>query len=159
MNKKITETNKPVVISKFGEFKNKEDDSIIWMTENEYTKIIVGKDASNSEYVISEGIIEPEGFVPDHYHKWEDQTFHVIEGELEAKIGDETMKIGVGDSIHCPKGISHYMKNVGKTNAKLISYIFPGDWAEEFFQETSRQTKSGQIDFKLIEEKFGVVYL
>ncbi len=152
-------TNKAIVISKFGEFKDKNDESIIWMTENEFTKIIVGKEDSNSDYVISEGVMEPEGFVPDHYHKWEDQTFHVIEGELEAKIGEETVKISAGDSIHCPKGVSHYMKNIGNTNAKLISYIFPGDWAEEFFKETSKQTKSGQVDFKLIEDKFGVVYL
>ena len=159
MNKKITETNKPVVVSKFGEFENKEDSNLFWMTENEFTKIIVGKEASNFEYVISEGVIEPEGFVPDHYHKWEDQTFHVIAGTLEAKIGNETHQIGVGDSIHCPKGVSHYMKNIGKTNVKLISYIFPGDWAEDFFEETSIQIKTGKVDLKLIEDNFGVVYL
>ena len=150
---------KAIVISRFGEIENKDDDHIIWMTKNEFTKIVVGKEASNSEYVISEGVIEPEGFVPNHYHKWEDQTFHVIEGELEAKIGDKTVQIGSGGSIHCPKGIPHFMKNIGKNNAKLISYIFPGEWAEAFFYETGRQIKSGELDFKLIEDKFGVVYL
>ena len=159
MIKKIIKTNKSIVISKFGELQNKEDCNIFWMTENEFTKIIVGKKASNSEYVISEGVIEPEGFVPDHYHKWEDQTFHVIEGTLEAKIGNEPHQVGVGDSIHCPKGVSHYMKNIGKTNVKLISYIFPGDWAEDFFEETSNQIKTGKTNFQLIEDKFGVVYL
>jgi hypothetical protein len=51
------------------------------------------------------------------------------------------------------------MKNIGETDARLISYIFPGDWAEDFMAETSRQVKSGKQDLKLIEEKFGVVYL
>ncbi len=74
-------------------------------------------------------------------------------------MGDEVFEMGVGDSIHCPRGTSHFIKNIGKTDAKLISYIFPGDWAEEFFEETSRQVKAGKVDLQLMEEKFGLVYL
>ena len=153
MNSRIKSTSKLTIIKKADSSKK------YWMTEKEFTGIVVGKEATNSEYVITDGIIEPNGFVPDHYHKWEDQTFHVITGELEAKIGDESFQIGPGDSIHCPRGISHFIKNIGATEAKLISYIFPGDWAEEFMAETSKQVKSGNFDLKLIEEKFGVVYL
>ena len=42
--------------------------------------------ASNSEYAITDGIIKPNGFVADHYHKCVDQTFHIIEAELERKL-------------------------------------------------------------------------
>lgn len=129
------------------------------MSKTEYTGVVVGKDATDSEYVISDGVIAPGGFIPDHYHKWEDQTFHIIEGHLEAKIGDTVQRISTGDSIHCPRGVSHYIKNIGDQPAKLISYIFPGDWAEEFMAETSRQTHAGEHDFELIEKRFGVVYL
>jgi len=153
MKKRVNKTNKEVVIKTFGEGKK------FWLNDKEYNGIIVGKKESNSEYVISDGIIEPKGFVPDHYHKWEDQTFHVIEGQLEAKIGDRIIQIGVGDTIHCPRGISHFIKNIGNSSARLISYIFPGDWAEEFMAETNRQVTSGDFDLGLIEEKFGVVYL
>lgn len=153
MNKMNNSTSKKTVVKSFGQGK------VYWMTDQEFTGIVVGKEATNSEYVISDGVIEPNGFVPDHYHKWEDQTFHIISGELEAKIGNKNYSLKSGDTIHCPRGTSHYMKNTGKANAKLISYIFPGDWAEDFMAETSRQVKSGKQDRKLIEEKFGVVYL
>ena len=129
------------------------------MASGEYTHVIVGAAQSDSEYVISEGTMHPGGSIPDHYHKWEDQTFHIIKGQLEAKMGDETFFVGPGDSIHCPRGISHYMKNIGDETAHIVSYVFPGIWAEAFMEETSRQNNSGEIDFKLIEEKFGVVYL
>ena len=128
MNKRIDTTNKLAVIKKASNSKK------YWMTDKEFTGIVVGKEATNSEYVITDGVIEPGGFVPDHYHKWEDQTFHVIAGELEAKIGDELFQVGAGDTIHCPRGISHFMKNTGDSPTKLISYIFPGDWAEDFNQ-------------------------
>jgi len=145
-------TNKHMVVQPVNKSKK------YWMTDREFTSIIIGKEATDSEYVISDGIMVPGGFVPEHFHKWEDQTFHVLEGELEAKIGDEYFKIEVGDTIQCPRGVTHFMKNIGSTNARLLSYIFPGDWAEEFFAETSRQTKLGKRDLNVIEEKFGVVY-
>jgi len=152
MNNTI-KTNKKTVIRKAS------DTFKYWMTDKEFTGILVGKEATNSEYVISDCLIEPGGFVPDHYHKWEDQTFHIQQGTLEAKIGDEIMIVEAGDAIHCPKGVSHYMKNIGEEDVKMVSYIFPGDWAEDFFIETSKQVKSNKKDLELIEEKFGVVYL
>ncbi|MGB1204848.1 MAG: cupin domain-containing protein [Chitinophagales bacterium] len=150
---KYLETNKEIVVSK------KDESPKYWMSKGEYTNVIVNSKQANNEYVITDGIIEPNGFVPDHFHKWEDQTFHIMEGEVEAKIENKWYKLGVGDTIHCPRGISHFIKNNGTSNVRIVSYIFPGKWAEAFFAETSKQNKTGKRDLKLIEEKFGVVYL
>ena len=127
--------------------------------KGEYTNIIASAKQTNNEYVITDGIIAPNGFVPDHYHKWEDQTFHLMEGKVEAKIGNKWYELNVCDTVHCPRGISHFIRNNGNSTARLVSYIFPGTWAEAFFAETSKQNYSGERDLKLIEEKFGVVYL
>lgn len=150
---KNQETNKELIVRK------KDESPKYWMSKSEYTNVIVNSKQANNEYVITDGIIEPNGFIPDHYHKWEDQTFHIMEGKIEAKIADKWYKLGVGDTIHCPKGISHFIKNNGTSNARIVSYIFPGTWAEDFFTETSKQNHSGKIDLKFIEEKFGVVYM
>jgi len=153
MQKKTETTTKMVVVNAW------DDSKKYWMANDEYAGVAVGKEATGGEYIISTGVIGPGGFVPDHYHKWEDQTFHVVEGELDAKIGEERIRVGSGDSIHCPRGVSHYMKNVGDCPAKVISYIFPGEWAEEFMAETSRQNETNQQDFELVERQFGVVYI
>lgn len=153
MSKKIEDTNKKVVISTWHEGRK------YYMAENEFASIAAGKADTNSEYAYGAGEIAPGSCIPDHYHKWEDQTFHIMAGDLEVKIGDHTFRAGPGDSIHCPRGVSHYMKTIGDETAKIISYIFPGDWAEEFMAETSRQNETGEIDFDLIEERFGVVYI
>ncbi len=150
---KSQKTNKELVVSK------KDASPKYWMSKGEYTNIIVNASQTDNEYVITDGIIEVNGFVPNHYHKWEDQTFHIMEGEVEAKIGDKWYQLEVGDTIHCPRGIPHFIKNNGKSTARLVSYIFPGNWAEDFFAETSRQNHEGQHDKQLIEEKFGVVYV
>ena len=46
------------------------------------------------------------------------------------------------------------IKNNGESIVRIVSYIFPGNWAEDFFAETSNQNKSGKRDLKLIEEPF-----
>lgn len=153
MTKKLPHSTKQTVVSSWDSSKN------YMMAEDEFTGIVVGKEATDSEYVISNGEIAPGAFIPDHYHKWEDQTFHIIEGKMEAKIGDDVYLLNPGDTVHCARGVSHYMKNVGETRAKIISYIFPGDWAEEFMAETSRHNRTNQRNLDLIEERFGVVYL
>lgn len=153
MDIKQEHTNKVLVVNK------KDSSKKYWMAKGEFTNIIVNAAQTNNEYVITDGVIEPGSFVPDHYHKWEDQTFHVMAGNLKAKIGEEWYELSEGDTIHCPRGISHYIKNEGATTARLVSYIFPGTWAEELFAETSRQNQTGEFDAKLIEEKFGIVYL
>lgn len=153
MNIKTKQTAKKLLV------KHADDSKKYWMAAGEYVGVVVGKEQTNAEYVISDGIIEVGSAIPDHYHKWEDQTFHILEGQLEAKIGDQLFELSAGDTVHCPRGVSHYMKNTGTQTAKLISYIFPGDWAEDFMAATSEQVKSGQIDLKRIEEEFGVVYI
>lgn len=146
-------SNKELVISK------KDTSPKYWMSEGEYTNIIVNAKQTNNEYVITDGIIEPNGFIPDHFHKWEDQTFHIVEGKLEAKIGEKWYELNIGDTIHCPRGISHFIRNNENSTARLISYIFPGNWAEEYFAETSKQNQTDLRDLKLIEDKYGVVYI
>lgn len=70
------------------------------MAANEFTGVVVGKDPTNSEYVISSGVVAPGAFIPDHYHKWEDQTFHTIEGQLDGRIGSAQYTLGPGDTVH-----------------------------------------------------------
>ena len=102
---KIEATRKQVVIQHWDGSKK------YMMAPNEYVGVVVGKEATDGEYVISDGVMAPGGAVPDHYHKWEDQTFHILQGTVDAKLGDTWVSAGAGDTIHCPRGVSHYMKN------------------------------------------------
>ena len=153
MTRKTEATGKKTVVSAWG------DSRKFRMSESGYTGVVVGKEATDGEYVITDAIVEPGGDAPEHYHKWEDQTFHVIEGEIEARIGGKTWRIGKGDTIHCPRGVSHYVRNTGDTTAMMISYVVPGHWAEDYMAETARQSQEGKPDLDLIEERFGVVYI
>src|SRR4051812_49378906 len=42
-----------------------------------------------------------------HRHHQQDEWFYVIRGEFTAQIGEETLKLGLGDSAFAPRKIPH----------------------------------------------------
>lgn len=90
------------------------------MSKGEYTNIILNAKQTNKEYLITDGIIEPNGFIPDHFHKWEDQTFHIVEGKLEAKIGEHWYELNVGVIISALVFAWESAKRIRKENILTI---------------------------------------
>lgn len=49
---------------------------------------------------------------------------YVLDGDVEITVGDHVNKLGPDDSLHFNSGISHNLKNVGETAARLIVVIY-----------------------------------
>jgi quercetin dioxygenase-like cupin family protein len=73
------------------------------------------------------------GEPPAHYHKQEDETFYVIEGEMRFHVGENRFMAKAGDLVHVPKMVPHQFTLVTDT-AKALLLINPCG-AETFFQE------------------------
>ena len=67
--------------------------------------------------------LPPGGSVETHIHKTE-EAMVVIEGELDAILGDEVIKVSEGETVLAPKGIRHALINNSNNNARVIA-IFP----------------------------------
>jgi quercetin dioxygenase-like cupin family protein len=77
------------------------------------------------------------GFMaPPHYHKLEDESFYILEGEFEFHVGDKNFKAGAGELIVLPKNIPHHFNLISET-AKALLLITPAGF-EVFFQEFGR---------------------
>ena len=77
-----------------------------------------------------------------HSHEGE-EACHVLEGEIEVVYGDDTHRIGPGDSIHWDSRIPHMLKNVGDTPAKLIVARTPAGLMDMRFADTAAETGTG----------------
>jgi quercetin dioxygenase-like cupin family protein len=44
---------------------------------------------------------------PLHIHHTEDETFHVLDGELVIRAGDAAVRLGAGSTLLAPKGVPH----------------------------------------------------
>ncbi len=72
-------------------------------------------------------ITAPSGYVTGdeplvHYGE---QFLFALSGRVEVTAGDETYKLGAGDSMYLAAGTPHTWRNVGKDAAEIISVVTP----------------------------------
>jgi quercetin dioxygenase-like cupin family protein len=70
--------------------------------------------------------------IPVHIHSKEDETFEIIEGELEITLNGDVHILGKGDMVFMPRNISHGFKALKETSIWVT--LVPGG-AENMFVE------------------------
>jgi quercetin dioxygenase-like cupin family protein len=58
-----------------------------------------------------------------YQHEGEEFSY-VLSGSVEIQVGDHVNKLKPGDSLHFNSGIRHNLRNIGKTEAKLLVVIY-----------------------------------
>jgi quercetin dioxygenase-like cupin family protein len=76
--------------------------------------------------------IEP-GNVPGplHTHRLVDNTYLVLEGELDVRAGLEQQRLTAGDAVFIPSGVAHSTSNPGERQSVLLA-ISDGPTGEDF---------------------------
>ena len=81
------------------------------------------------------------GFTPPpHYHKLEEESFFVLEGEIDFHVGDSKLRVGAGQLIVLPRNVPHSFNLVTET-AKALLLITPAGF-EVFFEEFGQPAKT-----------------
>jgi quercetin dioxygenase-like cupin family protein len=86
-----------------------------------------------------EATVPPGGGPPPHIHRYEDETFYVLEGECRLLLADEWVAAGAGDFVNVPRGTVHRFQNQGTETMRMIVTFTPAG-IERFFEETLQQT-------------------
>ena len=110
-----------------------------WGPGDRYTFLVTGAQ-SDAAYFIMEAIVPPEGGPPPHIHHREQESFYVLEGVLDIKMGDKVVQATTGDFVHIPCGTVHGFRNSGSASARLLLIFSPGG-LERFFEETLEQVE------------------
>lgn len=105
----------------------------LWVVGELLTLKVAGEDTDGA-FAVAEEITPPQGGPPPHVHSREDETFYVLEGELEFMVGDRTIPVTAGSVVYGPRGILHAFKNVGATPSRMLVLITPAG-LEKFFEE------------------------
>ncbi|MFW6448200.1 MAG: cupin domain-containing protein [Halobacteriota archaeon] len=77
---------------------------------------------------------------PPHVHGREDETFHVLEGEVVLTVGDETVVADAGTIVHGPRGVPHGHANVSDDEAVLLTWVHPAGFEEFMARAAPRMT-------------------
>ncbi len=79
--------------------------------------------------------VPPGGAIPLHVHPGHEEAMLVLEGTLEALVGDQVEQVGPGDTILAPSDAKHSLTNKSDKPARFIA-IFPTTDVQRHFLDS-----------------------
>lgn len=104
----------------------------IGLVGDTYTITITGQQTAG-RYCVIDMHIPPGGGPPPHRHDFE-ETFIVLEGEMEATFRGKKVTVKAGDTAHIPANAPHQFKNISSAAVRLLCICSPAG-QENFFME------------------------
>jgi quercetin dioxygenase-like cupin family protein len=129
-------------------------------------RILISGNQTNTEFATIDMLIPPDGGPGPHAHADFQESFYVIEGEIEFSSEVSRYTADKGSFVVIPKGgIVHSFKNKTNKTAHLLCTVVPSG-LEEFFLEIGKPVDEGEflppvldkdsIDkMKIIAKKYG----
>jgi len=90
-------------------------------------------DDTNGRYCLIDMHIPPGGGPPPHRHDFE-ESFTILEGEMEATFRGEKSVVRAGETINIPANAPHQFQNKSQQPVRLLCICSPAG-QEKFFQE------------------------
>ncbi|HEX3731006.1 MAG TPA: cupin domain-containing protein [Opitutaceae bacterium] len=73
-----------------------------------------------------------------HRHFRQDEWFYILRGEFIVKVGEDTLRLGPGDSAFAPRMIPHAWAMVSEGPGQVLVLFQPAGSMEDFFHAMSR---------------------
>jgi quercetin dioxygenase-like cupin family protein len=120
----------------------------IGLVGDTYTILLSGDD-TDGRYCLIDMHIPPGGGPPPHRHDFE-ESFIVLEGEIEAIFRGQKRAVRAGETAHIPANAPHSFTNASGRPVRLLCICAPAG-QEEFFKQvgvplTSRTTNPPELD-------------
>jgi quercetin dioxygenase-like cupin family protein len=97
-----------------------------------YTILLSGTDTAG-RFTLIDMHVPPGGGPPPHRHDFE-ETFILLDGELQATFRGEHRTVRAGETIHIPANAPHHFHNASSNPVRMLCICSPAG-QEEFFKE------------------------
>jgi quercetin dioxygenase-like cupin family protein len=97
-----------------------------------YTILLSGTDTAG-RFTLVDMQVPPGGGPPSHRHDFE-ETFILLDGELQATFRGEKRIVQAGETVHIPANAPHQFHNASLKSVRMLC-ICPPAGQEEFFKE------------------------
>jgi quercetin dioxygenase-like cupin family protein len=104
----------------------------IGLVGNTYTVTVTGEQTAG-RYCVIDMHIPPGGGPPPHRHDFE-ETFILLEGEIEATFRGRKSTARAGETLHIPANAPHQFHNASSAPVRMICICSPAG-QEDFFRE------------------------
>ena len=128
----------------------------IGLVGDTYTILLTGKDTAG-RFCLIDMHVPPGGGPPPHRHDFE-ESFTILDGEIELTFRGVTSVAGAGETVHVPANAPHQFRNKSDRPARLLCICSPAG-QEEFFAQVgvpvaTRTTAPPKLD-EAAEAEFG----
>ena len=106
--------------------------SHVGLVGDTYTILLSGED-TNGRYCLIDMYIPPGGGPAPHRHDFE-ESFILLEGEIEATFRGEKTTVHAGETLHIPANAPHAFTNASEGTVRLLCICAPAG-QEEFFAQ------------------------
>lgn len=96
----------------------------VFLVGDTYTTLLSGAQTGGA-FTLLEAIVPADTGPPPHAHLREDETFVMLDGEIEFHVGDEVLTASAGTTVFVPRGVHHHFRNVGGGPAKMLFMYSP----------------------------------
>jgi quercetin dioxygenase-like cupin family protein len=122
----------------------------IGLVGDTYTILVTGEDTAG-KYTLIDMHVPPGGGPPPHRHDFE-ETFILLEGEMEATFRGKKSFVRAGDTLHIPANSPHQFHNTSTEPVRMLCICSPAG-QEKFFIEVgvpvaTRTTPPPKLDEK-----------
>ena len=104
----------------------------IGLVGDTYTVLLSGKETAG-KFCLIDMHLPPGGGPPPHRHDFE-ESFILLEGEMEATFRGKTSTVKAGETVHIPANAPHQFHNSSSEAVRLLCICAPAG-QEEFFVE------------------------
>ncbi|MBS0344293.1 MAG: cupin domain-containing protein, partial [Proteobacteria bacterium] len=78
-----------------------------------------------------------------HVHRVQEETFYMLEGECEWRVGDQVVRATPGAFLFVPPGVPHNIANVGAGTARVLMTVSPPGH-EHYFRKLAELSARGE---------------
>jgi quercetin dioxygenase-like cupin family protein len=126
----------------------------IGLVGDTYTITVAGKQ-TNGRFCVIDMHVPPGGGPPPHRHEFE-ETFILLEGEMQVTFRGKTSTVHAGDTLNVPSNAPHQFHNASDKPVRMICICSPAG-NDEFFRKVgvpvaTRTTPPPKLDGKQMAE-------
>jgi mannose-6-phosphate isomerase-like protein (cupin superfamily) len=97
-------------------------------------KVLLSAAQTGGQFTLIESIMPPGGDGGLHVHANDDESMHMLEGELDVTIGETSFTLKPGETYLAPRGMPHRLRNLGSVPARSLLITTPGGFDEMISQ-------------------------
>ena len=121
---------------------NIESRDLIW-SFNMLMDVKARSEDTGGALTVIDSWVTPDANPPMHVHHTKDEAFHMLEGEVEFFLGDDSRVVRAGDFVFGPRGVPHRFE-VRTPQARMLVLGTPGG-GDRFFRELGQPAPAAQL--------------